>query len=415
MQVILTEEFSEIEIINAAYLRNTSDTKIIELVIVEETPEKDTGLLILPKQKILCTPEVNLLTYARCYDTISDTDDDVVLEVDEYGVAEFVSLDDEYGQKLITQEERAIANDVIFSNSELKLDDRLICTIIPSTGRWGNYIDTEWIGVDISDAVGHGVNDSYTGLSGMVKGSNLYGTIVPGEDGHLNLIDGKALVKQNWSSATHSFICLGVLSNNEIYGAPYQCDEDNSEAVEKVTVPTWETSKHNNRKTIFLISSSFQKVLFDDEELDVAILNQGVTSGIFRIGRSAPYNIDQIGGIFVYEGSLTEDELRYELQLIENDLVSIDDPGIYEMIPFAKQIPQLDGTIKDYYRTYDPDLEFPYIEGGLYEYTALNGDVTVDIVQSGSIIGAGNIIIEDGFIKINSAVYQSYGVLRILK
>lgn len=163
---------------------------------------------------------------------------------------------------------------------------------------------------------------------------------------------GRVVINEPWTTETHSFIMYGVTQSRE---NPFSNstllmmgDSFGSKNEERFSLR--QESKIGEKYTA-LLSKLFSSALYEDIEKKIIIESQGVGSEIVSLALNENINrtgIDSFEGLFIYEGNLTEIELRSELAKIKSGKYIIPQ----EFIGTPHQIPYIPKKADSYGLTY---------------------------------------------------------------
>ena len=245
----------------------------------------------------------------------------------------------------------------------------------------------------------------YTGDDGDVTGEEISlvvnETQVPFVKDTAN--DGKLIIKEPWSLDTHSFI--GVVSGTDTAADRYLFVDKNNAS----------------RINASLLSSP---VTFVESSLYSIAENEGGTTGAVIRGGAGFQDGIRLGGIasilsplyyklfLVYEGILTEQELRDELEKIKSGKFILENTGVYEPLQGAKKRCNEYGQTKDYVMLESQSTDIQLVETDkLITTTAFDQTVRIDRIDNAGVItnisGGAGIENVGGYIRLTVATSPS--------
>lgn len=213
--------------------------------------------------------------------------------------------------------------------------------------------------------------------------------------------DGKLIIKEPWTSATHSFIGLGIERGNTFAYLQQSSENSNGELFYSLLADVV------GEKYDFLLSDIF-KVCINSAgtELTTTLLNKYVSENCISVCRTNhPNKSNNIMSYFVYEGNLTEQELRNELAKIKSGQYYVENIGVFEPVQGAKRRSNEYGQIKNYVKLESLTTDIQLVETNKVVYTeAFDGTKRRDRIDgSGLITGDGGIIDVNGYIRLDAS------------
>ena len=232
--------------------------------------------------------------------------------------------------------------------------------------------------------------------------------------------DGKLIIKEGWTSETHSFIYVGVKYIESVSGISYlhTCVDVGG----NVTVSIERSSLTNFESGIYDIigNSSIGFISMDrsdQTERTSTISSSGLNpNNLISLGISSDdRTFDSIETTFIYydEGNkLTEQELRNELEKIKSGKYYIENTGVFEPLQGAKKRCNEYGQTKDYVMLGSQSTDIQLVETNKKVYTtAYDGTVRIDRVDNAGVItnisGGAGIENVGGYIRLTVATSPS--------
>jgi hypothetical protein len=194
---------------------------------------------------------------------------------------------------------------------------------------------------------------------------------------------GQAIISQDWNTSTHSLVMTGLKSSagRRVDFAQYNTVDGKGNSVE---FDVDESHAHMNYSII--ANDTIAYAIFENgDEISCEINNAGVSYGTIDLA----YDNDddetiasayQREGCYIYEGNLSEDELRYELTKIQAGRVYIAATATTEMLPNTPQIADEYGILKDSMKISSAETDIPLIKDAIYEFKTFFGKVFSDYI-----------------------------------
>lgn len=217
---------------------------------------------------------------------------------------------------------------------------------------------------------------------------------------------GKVIIKEPWTSETHSFIGVGFTTKEDVDSRIIPLVFGGG--VEERVRYGDNVVGSNNGEIDFIFSNIFNLGISENNgELNSDIISKGVYGGFIRLTfeQSQATRTNKLKGFFVYEGNLTEAELRSELEKIKSGKYYVENTGVYEPVPGAKKRANEYGRMKDYVYVSSNSTDIQLVETNKIVITEINGVRKRDVIDgAGAITGDGGIVDVNGYIRLATNV-----------
>lgn len=224
--------------------------------------------------------------------------------------------------------------------------------------------------------------------------------------------DGKLIIKEGWTSSTHSFIVIGTKKVASLSPSGNITPLNFNSETQSNRLNVIGNDKLNQR-TITVLSDNFTRTKFEDGTVRNGILTGGVSKdlfwGIHPSQAISLSSLDEIEIILIYIGDLTEQEFDSEIEKIESGKLYIPNAGVYEPVQGAKKRANEYGQTKDYVMLESQSTDIQLVETNKIVYTEdYTGVKRRDRIDgSGVITGDGGIENVGGYIRLTIATNPS--------